>query len=51
LAAIVCRRCSYSAPAEACPNRGARNVEVGGTHSGLAFNATVYRVLAEELAR
>jgi pimeloyl-ACP methyl ester carboxylesterase len=38
-------------PAEACPIEGARNVEVGGTHSGLAFNAAVYRVLAEELAR
>jgi hypothetical protein len=37
-------------PAEACPIDGARNIEVSGTHSGLAFNPAVYRILAEELA-
>jgi hypothetical protein len=38
-------------PTEACPVNGARNVEVSGTHSGLAYNRAVYRVLAEELGR
>jgi pimeloyl-ACP methyl ester carboxylesterase len=38
-------------PASACSLDGARNIEVSGTHSGLAFNPAVYRVLAEELAR
>jgi pimeloyl-ACP methyl ester carboxylesterase len=38
-------------PSAACHIDGARNVEVSGTHSGLAFNPAVYRVLAEELSR
>jgi triacylglycerol lipase len=37
-------------PAAACPVGGARNVEVGGTHSGLAFNVAVYRELGAALA-
>ena len=37
-------------PAAACPVDGARNVEVGGTHSGLAFNRDVYRELGAALA-
>jgi hypothetical protein len=38
-------------PASACSVDGARNIEVSGTHSGLAFNPAVYRILAEELTR
>ena len=38
-------------PPGSCFIPGARNVEVAGTHSGLAFNRDVYRLLAEELAR
>jgi hypothetical protein len=38
-------------PVGSCNIRGARNIEVAGTHSGLAFNRDVYRVIAEELAR
>ncbi len=34
----------------ACQVPGARNVEVSGTHSGLAYNPTVYRELAAALA-
>lgn len=37
-------------PASACRLRGARNIEVGGTHSGLVYNAAVYRQLAAILA-
>ncbi len=37
-------------PARACLIDGARNVEVGGTHSGLAHNRDVYRVVGELLA-
>ena len=36
-------------PAAACPVEGARNVEVGGSHSGLAFNVAVYRELGAAL--
>jgi pimeloyl-ACP methyl ester carboxylesterase len=36
-------------PAAACRVAGGRNVEVTGTHSGLAFNRAVYRELAEAL--
>jgi hypothetical protein len=38
-------------PAGSCYIEGAKNIEVPGTHSGLAFNPRVYRLLAEELAR
>ncbi len=34
----------------ACHLPGARNVEVGGTHSGLVYNRAVYRELAAALA-
>jgi len=34
----------------ACPVPGARNVEVGGTHSGLVYNRAVYPELAAFLA-
>jgi triacylglycerol lipase len=37
-------------PASACPVDGAHNIEVGGTHSGLAFNRDVYRELGTALA-
>ena len=37
-------------PAAACPVDGARNIEVGGSHSGLAFNRDVYRALGAALA-
>jgi triacylglycerol lipase len=37
------------APPEACIVTGARNVEVGGTHSGLVFNPAVYREIARSL--
>jgi pimeloyl-ACP methyl ester carboxylesterase len=36
-------------PAWACEMLGGHNVEVSGTHIGLAFNARVYRELAEAL--
>lgn len=47
--------CIYSSedpivPARACPIDGARNIEVRGTHSGLAFNRRVYRAIGEALA-
>lgn len=35
---------------EACPVPGARNFEVGGTHSGLVYNRAVFRKLAAALA-
>ena len=34
----------------ACEVRGATNVEVGGTHSGLVYNRAVYPPLARFLA-
>ncbi|HEY8173891.1 MAG TPA: alpha/beta fold hydrolase [Dehalococcoidia bacterium] len=37
-------------PKAACRVRGGRNVEVQGTHSGLAYNIDAYRVIAETLA-
>jgi triacylglycerol lipase len=37
-------------PASASQIPAAENIEVGGTHSGLAFNGQVYRALAAELA-
>ncbi len=37
-------------PPSACPVPGARNVEVGGTHSGLAYNRAVYPEVATFLA-
>lgn len=37
------------APPEVCLVTGARNVEVGGTHSGLVFNPAVYREIARSL--
>jgi pimeloyl-ACP methyl ester carboxylesterase len=37
-------------PAAACPVPGAHNVEVGGSHSGLAYNVTALRVIGEALA-
>ena len=43
-------RADPTVPASACPVDGARNVEVGGTHSGLAFNRDVYRELAAALS-
>jgi len=36
-------------PAWSCQIPGAENIEVSGTHSGLAFNGAVYRALAEQL--
>ena len=36
-------------PAWTCQVKGAENMEVSGTHSGLAFNGEVYRALAAEL--
>jgi len=36
-------------PAWSCHIPGAENIEVSGTHSGLAFNGAVYRALAEQL--
>lgn len=36
-------------PPEVCIVTGARNVEVGGTHSGLVFNPSVYREIARSL--
>ena len=36
-------------PAWNCRVPGAENIEVSGTHSGLAFNGAVYRALAEKL--
>jgi triacylglycerol lipase len=38
-------------PIGSCRVPGAVNVEVSGTHSGLAFNPQVYRLIAEELAK
>jgi len=38
-------------PAWACQIPGARNLEVSGTHSGLAFNRAVYKALASEFAK
>ena len=37
-------------PAWTCQLPAAENVEVSGTHSGLAFNGAVYRALAEQLS-
>src|SRR6266542_3155513 len=37
-------------PASACQIEGAENIEVSGTHSGLAFNGAVYRALAGQLS-
>jgi hypothetical protein len=37
-------------PAWACEVPGEENIEVSGTHSGLAFNGEVYRALATALA-
>ena len=37
-------------PPDACLIDGATNVEVRGTHSGLAHNRDVYRVLGDVLA-
>jgi len=37
-------------PPSASPMPGARNVEVGGTHSGLVYNQAAYRELAAALA-
>ncbi len=37
-------------PAWACPMPGGRNLEVSGTHSGLAANRDVYRELADVLS-
>ncbi len=37
-------------PAWTCPIPGAQNVEVSGTHTGLAFNREVYRALTQALA-
>jgi triacylglycerol lipase len=37
-------------PAWACQIEGAENIEVSGTHSGLAFNGAVYRALAGQLS-
>jgi triacylglycerol lipase len=37
-------------PAEATVVPGARNIEVSGTHSGLAYNRAVYKALASVLA-
>ena len=37
-------------PAWSCQIPGAENVEVSGTHSGLAFNGAVYRALSEQLS-
>jgi pimeloyl-ACP methyl ester carboxylesterase len=36
-------------PRAACRIPGARNVEVRGTHSGLAYNVAVYRVIGDAL--
>ena len=36
-------------PPSACLVAGARNVEVGGTHSGLVFNREIYEELALSL--
>jgi len=36
-------------PAWSCQIPGAENIEVSGTHSGLAFNGAVYGALAEQL--
>ncbi len=38
-------------PPSACALPGAANIEVGGTHAGLAFNVEVYRALADALSR
>ena len=38
-------------PAESCIVADGRNLEVRGTHTGLVFNADVYRLVAEHLAR
>lgn len=38
-------------PARACHIAGARNIEVTGTHSGLAFNQAAYREIADALTR
>jgi pimeloyl-ACP methyl ester carboxylesterase len=37
-------------PAQASVAPGARNIEVSGTHSGLAYNRAVYKALASVLA-
>jgi triacylglycerol lipase len=36
-------------PAWSCPVPGAHNIEVSGTHTGLVYNSTVYRELADVL--
>jgi pimeloyl-ACP methyl ester carboxylesterase len=36
-------------PKALAPDAGARNVEVGGCHVGMAFNAAVYRAIGETL--
>jgi len=36
-------------PARACHVRGGTNVEVAGSHTGLAFNRSVYRALVDAL--
>lgn len=46
----VCSRDDGVVSPEACPVPGARNVEVGGTHSGLVYNRAVYPELASFLA-
>lgn len=38
-------------PAAACPVRGAKNIEVRGTHIGLVYNSAVYKHLATALAQ
>ncbi len=38
-------------PARACVIPGARNLEVSGTHSGLAYNQRAYREIADALTR
>jgi hypothetical protein len=38
-------------PAGSCRIAGARNLKVSGTHSGLAFNPQVYRLIAQELVK
>jgi hypothetical protein len=37
-------------PPGACRVRGAKHIEVSGTHSGLVYNGKVYRAIAEALA-
>ena len=47
--AAIYSRDDQVVPARACPIDGARNIEVGGTHSGLVFNKAVYPHIAEVL--